>query len=168
MWLMDGMPQDISVRVILAVLMATFLPPIDVAGETYSNQTFESFRDAAILYPDAELIGEATTHLSAVRSVINWTELPTGCLDSETSFKAHCRRLAQPSKAARRQAVQERVSFAELCFQAAGIDVTDGLMAAIRQVPPPPPPPRPKVGPPIFFSSLVTCLLPHTCCLLIA
>ena len=101
MWLMDGMPQDISVRVILAVLMATFLPPIDVARETYSNQTFKSFRDAAILYPDAELIGEATTHLSAVRSVINWTELPTGCLDSEKSFQNHISRLREKGKAAR-------------------------------------------------------------------
>ena len=101
MWLIDGMPQEVGVRVIFAVLMATFLPPIDVAGETYSNHTFESFRDAAILYPDAELIGEATTHLSAVRSVINWTELPTGCLDSEKSFQNHISRLREKGKAAR-------------------------------------------------------------------
>ena len=142
MWLMDGMPQGIGVRVIFAVLMATFLPPINVARETYTNETFEFFRDAAILYPDAELIGEATTHLSVVRSVINWTELPTGCLDSEKSFQNHISRLREKGKAAGRQAVFKRVRFAELCFQAAGIDVTDGLMAAIRQVLPPHPPPK--------------------------
>ena len=118
--------------------MATLLLPVSVSLNESSKNTLEYFRDAAILYPD-EGRYHAVSAYDGVCAILDWSSTPVSYMSSKDAFDKYSGGLKGSSKAARRKQIEERVSFAKLAFKAAGLDVTDGLMAAIRQVLLPPP-----------------------------